>query len=73
MERRNQLQTPSERLRLLEYHHAVIPEELEPVIEEIGHDQKGDEMSHESKFSINLNWKWGGNCTSSKIDLDFRH
>nr|XP_027113283.1 zinc finger CCCH domain-containing protein 19-like isoform X2 [Coffea arabica] len=64
MERRNQLQTPSERLRLLEYHHAVIPEELEPVIEEIGHDQKGDEMSHESKFSINLNWKWGGNCTS---------
>lgn len=62
MERRKLLQTPSERLRMIENYHTVIPEELEPVIEDIVHDQKGDETSPESVYSINLNCKWGGNA-----------
>ncbi|KAL3538485.1 hypothetical protein ACH5RR_001851 [Cinchona calisaya] len=64
MERRKLLQTPSERLRLLENCPPVIPEELEPVIEETLHDHKGDDTSPESVVSMNLNCKWGGNGTS---------
>lgn len=70
MERRKQLRTPSEQLRLLQNYPTVIPEELQPVTEEIAHDQQGDETSPESVSSVNLNCKWGGNFNSSMVNSE---